>query len=97
LGAPGGRRKHTAVWNGSEMIIWGGYNPSSTLNDGSRYRPSSNTWSAVTLNGAPAPRSSQSAVWTGSEMLVWGGFTFSAFNDTWSYDPGKVMFLYQKP
>ena len=24
--APTGRYAHTAVWTGSEMIIWGGYN-----------------------------------------------------------------------
>jgi hypothetical protein len=37
-------------------------------------------------------------VWTGSEMIVWGGRTFSSYlNDIWSYTPGKVMFLYQRP
>ena len=25
--APAARSCHTAVWTGSEMIIWGGYNP----------------------------------------------------------------------
>src|SRR5262249_19725959 len=27
-GAPAGRQYHTAVWTGSEMIVWGGYNSS---------------------------------------------------------------------
>ena len=26
--APGARSNHTAVWTGSEMIVWGGYNGS---------------------------------------------------------------------
>ena len=34
-------------------------------------------------------------------MIVWGGWSNSStttyFNDTWSYSPGKVLFLYQKP
>jgi hypothetical protein len=35
--APSARSEHTAVWTGSEMIIWGGYNDSSYLNTGGRY------------------------------------------------------------
>jgi N-acetylneuraminic acid mutarotase len=91
-GAPAARDLHTAVWTGSEMIVWGGFG--SGLNDGGRYNPAGNSWTAVTTSGAPAARFYHTAVWTGSEMIVWGG---SAFNDTWSYTPGKVMFLYQRP
>jgi hypothetical protein len=30
-------------------------------------------------------------------MIIWGGLNGSTyFNDTFSYTPGKVMFLYQK-
>src|SRR5204863_1196966 len=36
-GAPIGRDQHTAVWTGSEMIIWGGYNVVGALNTGGRY------------------------------------------------------------
>ena len=40
----------------------------------------------------------QSAVWTVSGMIVWGGLcNTTVFNDTFSYNPGQVMFLYQKP
>ena len=68
-GAPLGRAAHTAIWTGSEMIIWGG----SVLNTGGRYDPSTDTWIATTTTNAPDPRSSHTAVWTGSEMIVWGG------------------------
>src|SRR3989475_3768940 len=34
--APAGRYRHTAVWTGSEMIVWGGENGSSFLNTGGR-------------------------------------------------------------
>jgi hypothetical protein len=38
-------------------------------------------------------------VWTGSEMIVWGGNNNSGtyYNDTFSYTPGRVMYLYQRP
>jgi N-acetylneuraminic acid mutarotase/lysophospholipase L1-like esterase len=74
-GAPVGREKHTAVWTGSEMIVWGGQNssvPGITLASGGRYDPATDTWSPVSTSGAVA-RSSHTAVWTGTRMLVWGG------------------------
>ena len=40
VNAPSARVYHTAVWTGSEMIVWGGYNyPAGDLNDGDRYNP----------------------------------------------------------
>jgi hypothetical protein len=39
VGAPSDRYSHTAVWTGSEMIVWGGYN-GSDLNTGGKYNPS---------------------------------------------------------
>ena len=33
------RAFHTAVWTGSEMIVWGGMSGSGYLNDGGRYNP----------------------------------------------------------
>src|SRR5947207_10447368 len=35
--APSSRHLHTAIWTGSEMIVWGGYDGSSSLNTGGRY------------------------------------------------------------
>jgi hypothetical protein len=51
----------------------------------------------VSATGAPAARYQHTAVWTGSEMIVWGGYGGTNFNDTWSYTPSKVMYLYQRP
>jgi N-acetylneuraminic acid mutarotase len=96
-GAPAARYQHTAVWTGSEMIVWGGNNGSS-LNDGGRYNAAGNSWTAVTTTAAPAARYQHTAVWTGSEMIVWGGYNGSIYlNDTFSYTPGRVMVLYQRP
>ena len=96
-GAPAARSSHTAVWTGSEMIVWGGLGASSVLNDGGRYNPAGNNWTAVTTTGAPTPRYEHTAVWTGSEMIVWGGFGSGYLNDTFSYTLGRMMFLYQRP
>src|SRR6266513_1758169 len=71
--APAGRQRHTAVWTGSEMIVWGGLGSGSGLNTGGRYNPSTDSWTATSTTGAPAARAAHTAVWTGSEMIVWGG------------------------
>ena len=72
--APGARSAHTAVWTGSQMIIWGGSgNNNNPLNTGGKYNPGTNSWLATSTTNAPAARYSHTAVWTGSEMIVWGG------------------------
>jgi hypothetical protein len=91
MNAPRGRFLATAVWTGSEMIVWGGYEFASTVlfNTGGRYNPSTDTWVAVTNNNAPAPRANHTAVWTGTEMIIWGGNDESgiAFNTGGRYNP----------
>ena len=52
---PAGRDSHTAVWTGSEMIVWGGYDGSAWLNTGSRYNPSTDSWTATSLTNALVP------------------------------------------
>jgi N-acetylneuraminic acid mutarotase len=71
--APLARAVHTAVWTGSEMIVWGGEQTTGTLNTGSRYDPVQDRWRPISSINAPAARRSHVAVWTGAEMLVWGG------------------------
>src|SRR5438874_1986800 len=71
-GPPDARASYTAVWTGSEMIVWGGLGPI-PLNTGGRYNPSTDSWVATTTTNAPAVRSYHTAVWTGNEMIVWGG------------------------
>ena len=41
-GGPPGRERHTAVWTGSEMIIWGGNDRTTGFNDTFSYFPGSN-------------------------------------------------------
>lgn len=74
---PESRRLHTAVWTGSEMIVWGGdaiSPPYEHLNTGARYNPKTGAWTPTsTADDVPSGRSGHAAVWTGSEMIVWGG------------------------
>jgi N-acetylneuraminic acid mutarotase len=71
--APSPRDGHTAVWTGTEMIVWGGHQQPDVLNTGGRYNPSTDTWSTTGTTSAPDARASHTAVWTGTEMIVWGG------------------------
>jgi hypothetical protein len=73
---PDARFGHTAVWTGSEMIVWGGTIPPTfdRYNTGARYSPATDTWTPTPADStAPAPRAFHTAVWTGSQMIVWGG------------------------
>jgi N-acetylneuraminic acid mutarotase len=70
-GVPTARVSHTAVWTGSEMIVWGGFFGVTILNSGGRYDPITDSWTATST--ATAARGLHTAVWTGSEMIVWGG------------------------
>jgi N-acetylneuraminic acid mutarotase len=87
---PEARDFHTAVWTGSEMIIWGGEANNSLLNSGGRYDPATDTWTFTNIAGAPSSRSHHTAVWTGTEIIVWGGRdnSFSVVNTGGRYNPG---------
>jgi len=90
---PHARSFHTAVWTGTEMIIWGGnyvdggyHYPAA----GGIYDPVTDLWSAIEDGtGVPTPRVNHTAVWTGSEMIVWGGHDDSQakLNSGGRYDP----------
>jgi N-acetylneuraminic acid mutarotase len=77
---PPGPGDYTAVWTGTEMIVWDG-------NTGGRYNPGMDSW--VGTGNPPTARSGHSAVWTGTEMIVWGGKDdfFSVTNTGARYDP----------
>lgn len=75
-GAPSARRFHSAVWDGAQMIVWGGDSSATQdegLGDGRLYDPEKDSWTTVISTGAPAPRYAHTAVWTGKEMVIWGG------------------------
>ena len=81
--APDARANQTAVWTGSEMIVWGGTNDFvNDLDTGGRYDPSTDSWTAISMTNAPTARANHTAVWTGSAMIVWGGANNSGFLNT---------------
>ena len=82
---PDARNQHTAVWTGSEMIIWGGGNGSNGFNTGGRYNPGANNWTATSTINAPDARTAHTAIWTGTEMIIWGGYAFDLGR---RYNPG---------
>ena len=77
--APSPRAEHTAIWTGTEMIVWGGRD----FNTGGRYNPNTDSWTSTSTTNAPTGRYNHTAVWTGSAMIVWGGTN----GDTW-FDTG---------
>lgn len=78
VGAPVPRDSFAAVWTGTEMIVWGGWNGHDDFapyfqNSGGRYNPETDTWTATNSLLAPEARQHHSAVWTGTKMIIWGG------------------------
>src|SRR6202035_1693441 len=83
--APDPRYEHTAVWTGSEMIVWGGSGGGGDLTSGGRYNPSTDSW--IATGDSPSARDAHTAVWTGSEMIIWGGGTNLYLSTGGRYDP----------
>jgi len=90
--APAARTHHTAVWTGSEMIVWGGNLV--PLNTGGRYNPTTDSWAATSTTNAPDARYAHTAVWTGTEMIIWGGiFGFPPPNTGGRYNPSTDTWI----
>jgi hypothetical protein len=51
-GAPSPRLGHTAVWTGTEMIVWGGFGRDGELEDGAAFDPARGTWRSIASQGA---------------------------------------------
>ena len=74
---PTGRRDATAVWDGRDVLVVGGFSVTErppyrrALAGVFAYRPFTNRWRR--LRPLPHGRSGHAAVWTGTRMLVWGG------------------------
>lgn len=85
---PAARRGHTAVWTGSEMIVWGGVSQfNQRLNTGGKYDPGTDTWEPTKNSGAgvPTERLNHIAVWAGDRMIIWGGDSTQDSTNTGAY------------
>ena len=88
LAAPGARRGQTAIWSGSEMIVWGGFSGTEYLATGGRFSLASQSWHGLSVSPL-APREGHVSIWTGNRMLIWGGRNdTSTLGDGALYNPG---------
>lgn len=90
---PSARTNHSAIWTGSEMIVWGGQSTMGILYGGAKYDPATNDWASMANGSAVGARADHTAIWTGSNMWVWGGWSngelntggiYSVSGDSWS-------------
>ena len=88
-GSPAPRSRHTAIWTGDRMIIWGGISSQSQFySDGFMYDPVGKSWTPISSVNAPTARELHSAVWTGTEMVIIAGRGGAgALSDAHAYDP----------
>ncbi|MEZ4371778.1 MAG: hypothetical protein R3B07_13175 [Polyangiaceae bacterium] len=73
---PSAREGAVAVWTGSRVVVWGGFDRSAdtVFGDGASYDPVSNSWSTIAAPGTLlSARRDAYAVWTGTRVLIWGG------------------------
>lgn len=89
INAPDPRFAHSAVWTGTNMVVWGGDSGGFSYKDsGGVYDPATDTWvRSTSMTNAPAARGYHTAAWTGSRMMVWGGENPGKFGDGAFYDP----------
>lgn len=63
---PAGRVGEVMVWDGAQLLVWGG------ARGGASYVPGMREWTVVSRGPLPS-RLDATAVWTGSSLIVWGG------------------------
>ena len=95
------RRGHVAVWTGSSMLVWGGFDEGGGWHDdGALHDPHTGEWRE--LPAAPAPPAADTvASWTGDELVVVGAdgdrhFRYAPDDARWrdvSDPPGPASWL----
>lgn len=87
------RALHTAIWTGTDMLVWGGMTVDFQGNEvlqpyTDRYNPATDQWGEFD-SGRPGERLYHTAVWDGTEMLIYGGESLGGakLSDGKRYDP----------
>ncbi|RKH78008.1 hypothetical protein D7Y27_20325 [Corallococcus sp. AB004] len=80
--APAPRWGHTALWTGTQMLVWGGKDARAprVFRDGAIYHAKEDLWTTMNFVKAPPNRYAHSAVWIDGVMYVWGGNGGSLFD-----------------
>jgi hypothetical protein len=94
IGAPVPRIELSLVWDGTGMIVWGGYDGVNNLNTGGIYYPDMGIWDPTSISSTPQQRSSHRAIWAGNKMIVWGGGDSVYLNTGAIYSPTNIPDYY---
>ena len=91
---PSARALHSAVWTGSQMIVWGGYDGAGYLNTGGKYAPATDSWTATSTSSGPGARADHTSLWNGTDMIVWGGYDGASYlNSGGKYAPATDSWI----
>lgn len=88
VGSPLPARCHSAVWTGSEMIVFGGQSDvllacgNSSVNSGARYNPATDAWNSVSDAPFSSTLSGPEVVWTGEHLITWFDSTGGRYDPT---------------
>jgi hypothetical protein len=91
------RPRPSAVWTGTEMIVWGGdVGPAPAGEVGAVYDPTADTWRP--LRAAPFPSLRDvSLYWSGTALLVVGGRDGGGGSGNAAYDPRSEQWTFLPP
>ena len=85
---------HTAIWNGSEMIVWGGFDNIAphTQTPVGEYNADLEQLDSYNMTADAPARPVQSLAQCGltAEMIIWGGENFSGYQDSWRQDTSRL-------
>jgi hypothetical protein len=83
---------HTAVWSGTEMLLWGG----TTNQFGARFNPRNDGWNPMAIG--PVMRAGAHGEWTGTNMLVYlpALSAQGSIPEFWRYQPPSKVYFYLK-
>lgn len=88
---PSPRFKHSAVWTGRYLIIWGGQRSASDFeSSGAAYDFVDKSWKNINPLGASG-RAGHTAIWNGEKMIVVGGFSRVGGTRVFPNDVGEFI------
>ncbi|MBI4711967.1 MAG: hypothetical protein HY762_01470 [Planctomycetes bacterium] len=96
---PASRQSHSAVWDGTKYIMFGGFDGNATgMNNLWWYYPVTNTWIQKYTAVTPTARFGHTMVWDGTRVIMFGGIENGFFkNDLWWYNPTNNTWTEQNP
>jgi hypothetical protein len=87
-GAPSARRAPYAVYTGSRVLFWGGFNFAGLPTQGAHlYDPVLNEWNAASTGSQPSATLHATVGWSGARFFVFGGLAAKSLFDFHVYEP----------